>query len=84
LKQLRRSEADIRLARGALEAGQRGCEQAGLGRHRRIADSLVADEPGELATGALAVQAEAVPAESSAPEANETQACEPAPGQGVD
>jgi membrane-associated protein len=53
-------------------------------RHRRIAGSLVADEPGELAAGALAVQAEAVAADSSGPEANETQACEPTPGPGVD
>jgi membrane-associated protein len=53
-------------------------------RHRRIAGSLVADVPGELATGALAVQAEAVAADSSGPEANETQACEPTRGPGVD
>jgi membrane-associated protein len=53
-------------------------------RHRRIAGSLVADEPGELAAGALAVQTEAVAADSSGPEANETQACEPTRGPGVD
>lgn len=53
-------------------------------RHRRIAGSLVANGPGELAAGALAVQAEAVAADPSGPEANQTQAREPTPGPGVD